>query len=188
VTRSLPGFKAAASAPSERRISPALRFHYRKFLLLGALWFMGQGSRRDIACLWEQRRTQFGGTTSIGFSLLGIEDVRWVRRVLSLVEGERRSVGWWRSGFLFFGLLRSLPFWDFEVWWHDLDVCMTLWLRRRWIFIRGTCLGHLSLPPLWVDGKVPLDLAWRPDSSFVDVIGAVVLYIEEAKQTSAEAP
>ena len=61
MTRSLPGFKAAARAPSERRISPALRFHYRKFLLIGALWLMGQGSRRDIACLWEQRRTQFGG-------------------------------------------------------------------------------------------------------------------------------
>jgi hypothetical protein len=51
-----------------------------------------------------------------------------------------------------------------------------------WAFVTPSIVGA------WEDGKVPLDLAWRPDSSFVDVIGAVVLYIEEAKQTSAEAP
>ena len=33
------------------------------------------------------------------------------------------------------------------------------------------------------DGKLLIDLPWRPDSSFVDVIGAVLLYIEGALQT-----
>lgn len=34
------------------------------------------------------------------------------------------------------------------------------------------------------DRKLSLDLAWRPDSSFVEVIGAVILYREGAQRSS----
>ena len=49
-----------------------------------------------------------------------------------------------------------------------------------WAFVTPSIVGARE------DGKLSLDLAWRPDSSFADVIGAVISYIEEAKQTSAE--
>ncbi len=39
------------------------------------------------------------------------------------------------------------------------------------------------------DGKLLIDLPWdQEESRFVDVIGALVLYIEGAQQSSAEIP
>jgi hypothetical protein len=52
-----------------------------------------------------------------------------------------------------------------------------------WAFVTPSIVGARE------DGKLSIDLPWDRDTSrFVDVIGAVVLYIEEAKQTSAEVP
>ncbi len=154
MTRSLPGFKAAASAPSESKDKPCTSISLSKVSIDRCAMAYGTGQSEGYRVLMGTTADTIRGDTSIGFSLLGIEDVRRVRRVLSLVEGERKSVGWRRSGFRSLGLLRNLPFWDFEEWLQDLDVCMTLRLRRRWIFIQSTCLGHLSLPPLRGHGRM----------------------------------
>jgi hypothetical protein len=51
-----------------------------------------------------------------------------------------------------------------------------------WAFVTPSVSGARE------DGKLLIDLPWDGEASrFVDVIGAVVLYIEEAKRTSAEA-
>ena len=41
-----------------------------------------------------------------------------------------------------------------------------------WVFVTPTILGARE------DGKLCLDVGWSSDSTFADVIGAVVLYIE----------
>jgi hypothetical protein len=52
-----------------------------------------------------------------------------------------------------------------------------------WAFVTPSVAGARE------DGKLSINLSWDGEASrFADVIGAVVLYIEEAKQTSAEAP
>jgi len=65
---------------------------------------------------------------------------------------------------------------------------MTLWLWRRpdfypkylpWAFVTPCIAGAKE------NGKVSINLPWDGEASFfADVIGAVVLYIEGAKQTS----
>jgi hypothetical protein len=51
-----------------------------------------------------------------------------------------------------------------------------------WAFVTPSIVGARE------DGKVPLDLAWDGEaSSFVFVLGAVVLYIEGARRASAKA-
>jgi hypothetical protein len=51
-----------------------------------------------------------------------------------------------------------------------------------WVFVEPRLAGAKE------NGKVSLDLPWDGEASrFADVIGTVVLYIEAAKQTSAEA-
>jgi hypothetical protein len=51
-----------------------------------------------------------------------------------------------------------------------------------WAFVTPCVVGARE------DGKLLLDLPWDQEASFfVDVIGAVVLYIEAANQRSAEA-
>ena len=52
-----------------------------------------------------------------------------------------------------------------------------------WAFVTPSVAGARE------DGKLLIDLPWDGEASrFADVIGAVVLYIEEAKQTSDEGP
>jgi hypothetical protein len=41
-----------------------------------------------------------------------------------------------------------------------------------WVFVTPPILGARE------DGKLCVDVGWSPDSTFADVIGAVVLYIE----------
>jgi hypothetical protein len=50
-----------------------------------------------------------------------------------------------------------------------------------WAFVTPSIVGARE------DGKLLIDLPWRPDSSFVDVIEAVVLYIEGVQRSFAEA-
>ena len=51
-----------------------------------------------------------------------------------------------------------------------------------WVFVEPHLAGSKE------NGKLSIDLPWDRDTSFfVDVIGAVVMYIEGAHQTSAEA-
>lgn len=51
-----------------------------------------------------------------------------------------------------------------------------------WAFVTPSIVGARE------DGKLLIDLSWdREASRFVDVIGMVVLYIEAASQSSAEA-
>ena len=52
-----------------------------------------------------------------------------------------------------------------------------------WAFVTPPIAGARE------DGKLFIDLRWDRDASrFVDVIGVVIMYIEGARQTSAEAP
>jgi hypothetical protein len=52
-----------------------------------------------------------------------------------------------------------------------------------WIFVEPHLAGARE------DGKLSINLPWdREASGFADVIGVVILYIEAAHQTSAEAP
>jgi hypothetical protein len=98
-----------------------------------------------------------------------------------------RSVGWWRSGFLSFGLLQRAPFFGFRgiVARAGCEYRVTVAAEMDfypqylpWAFVTPSVAGARE------DGKLSLDLAWRPDSSFADVIGAVVLYIEGAQRAS----
>jgi hypothetical protein len=51
-----------------------------------------------------------------------------------------------------------------------------------WAFVTPSLAGAQE------DGKLLIDLPWDADaSSFADVIGAVILYIEVAQQPAAEA-
>jgi hypothetical protein len=50
-----------------------------------------------------------------------------------------------------------------------------------WVFVTPTILGARE------DGKLCLEVGWSPDSTFADVIGAVVLYIEGVSGASSEA-
>jgi hypothetical protein len=52
---------------------------------------------------------------------------------------------------------------------------------QPWVFVTPTILGARE------DGKLCLDVSWNPDSTFADVIGATVLYIEGACGASAGA-
>ena len=52
-----------------------------------------------------------------------------------------------------------------------------------WAFVTPSIAGARQ------DGKLLIDLPWDGEASFfVDVIGVVILYIEAANRTSAEAP
>jgi hypothetical protein len=50
-----------------------------------------------------------------------------------------------------------------------------------WVFVTPTILGARE------DGKLCVDVGWSPDSTFADVIGAVVIYIEGVSGASSEA-
>ena len=50
-----------------------------------------------------------------------------------------------------------------------------------WAFVTPSIVGARE------DGNLLINLPWDGEASrFVDVIGAIILYIEEAKQTSAD--
>jgi hypothetical protein len=82
--------------------------------------------------------------------------------------------------FLFFGLLQSLPSWNFEGWWRERGVSTATVAAEMdfypqylpWAFVTPSIAG------LREDGKLLIDLPWDGEAArFVDVIGAVVLYV-----------
>jgi len=107
VTRSLPGFKAAASAPSESKDKPCTSISLSKVSIDRCAMAYGTGQSEGYRVLMGTTADTIRGDTSIGFSAGG------------------RNVGWSKSASHSFGLLRNLPFWDFGVWWQDPDVSIT---------------------------------------------------------------